>query len=207
MGDRFIDIGIPEDYARAREQVPVELRTPRRPAIFLDRDGVINHDGKYVHRIEDIEFCPAIFDFCLEAQKRGCLLVVVTNQAGIARGYYGVEVVECLHEWMKEQFAKRGITLTDIIMCPYHEKGTVPEYSRPSLYRKPEPGMILEAVDRWHIDLSRSIMIGDKRSDRIRLPYLTSYVLKSDYVDSGGWDFESLDDLRRTILTTPTNSQ
>jgi len=131
-----------------------------RPALFLDRDGVINEDRNYVHRIEDFRFVEGIFEFILLAQKRGYLPVIVTNQSGIGRGYYGPEEFERLTEWMLERMREAGIRMerAQVFFCPHRpEEGCA--------CRKPRPGMLLEARDRFGIDMERSWMIGDKPSD------------------------------------------
>ncbi|MBD3345690.1 MAG: HAD-IIIA family hydrolase [Chitinivibrionales bacterium] len=171
-------------------------------ALFLDRDGIINEDSHYVHKIEDIQFCPGIFDLCSDAQRRGYKIIVATNQAGIARGYFEHGDVESVHAWMATVFAKHGIAIEGFVYCPYHEKGNVAEYTGHSLFRKPEPGMFLDAAEKHNIDLTHSIMVGDKNSDRIKLPYLRSYIIKSQYVPTG-YDFESLDSFRRFIFKAP----
>lgn len=134
-------------------------------ALFLDRDGVINVEKNYVQRIEDFEFVEGIFELCASAQSRGYKLVVVTNQAGIGRGYYSEQDFLNLTEWMLEQFCQRAIVVDRVYFCPYHPLHGVGEYRRESLDRKPGPGMILRASSELVIDLSRSILIGDKHSD------------------------------------------
>jgi D-glycero-D-manno-heptose 1,7-bisphosphate phosphatase len=189
-------LGIPvwEDY---RDESG-ETHHPIGKALFLDRDGIINRDTGYVHRIDQFEFNEGIFDFCRAAQHRGWLFVVVTNQSGIARGYFDEQTVNTLHDWMRERFREQGIAIEGVMVCPFHPKGTVAAYAHHSLHRKPEPGMLLDAAQRWNIDLSRSIMVGDKASDRIRLPYLRSYIVKSRYTGDD-FNFESLESLGRAL--------
>jgi len=127
-------------------------------AIFLDRDGVINKDLGYVHKIEEFIFLPGVFEALRHFQNLGYLLIIVTNQSGIGRGYYTKEQFLSLSEWMVEEFLKEGIKITDIFFCPHRpDEGCK--------CRKPEPGMILEAAKKYNIDLENSWMIGDKRSD------------------------------------------
>jgi D-glycero-D-manno-heptose 1,7-bisphosphate phosphatase len=165
--------------------------TRKNKAVFLDRDGIINEDREYPHNPADIVFIPAIFDFCRIALEKGYILVVVTNQAGVAKGYFTEDDVQALHEWMSGQFRDRGITISGFYYCPFHDKGVTEQYRKVSFCRKPKPGMFLNASKDLDIDLSRSVMIGDKQSDRIELPELKSYVIKSRYaVDN--YDFESL---------------
>ncbi|TDK66529.1 D-glycero-alpha-D-manno-heptose-1,7-bisphosphate 7-phosphatase [Sapientia aquatica] len=134
-------------------------------ALFLDRDGVINHDEGYTSKIEDFRFIDGIFELCREAKRQGYLIIVVTNQAGIGRGYYTEQDFLILTDWMKKRFEEEGAPITDVYFCPYHAEHGVGEYKKESLDRKPNPGMLLKAAEKYQIDLSRSIMIGDKESD------------------------------------------
>lgn len=134
-------------------------------ALFLDRDGVINVDRHYVHRIEDFEFVSGIFELCAHACALGYRLLVVTNQAGIARGYYTEADFERLTKWMVEAFAHRGIAVDRVYHCPYHPTAGLGEYRRESFDRKPNPGMLLRARDELGLDLARSAFVGDKDSD------------------------------------------
>ncbi|MDG5816940.1 HAD family hydrolase [Chitinispirillales bacterium ANBcel5] len=168
-------------------------------ALFLDRDGVINLDCGYPHKPEHIRFRDGIFELCKKALQHNYLIIVVTNQAGIARGYFKESDVEGLHEWMKLQFRSRGVIITDFYYCPYHPSATLQSYRKDSTFRKPGPGMILQAACEHNIDIERSIMIGDKESDRIKLPNLKSYILKSNYVESG-YDVESLLDVQALLV-------
>lgn len=136
-------------------------------AVFLDRDGVINEDTGYVFRQEEFHFVPGIFQFCRKASDLGYLLIVVTNQAGIARGFYTKEDFLALNEWMACFFAEQGVPLTDVFYCPFHPEKGIGGYKRDSFDRKPKPGMILRAQRKYGIDLSASAMIGDKESDMI----------------------------------------
>jgi D-glycero-D-manno-heptose 1,7-bisphosphate phosphatase len=138
---------------------------PGRKALFLDRDGVINVDRNYVHRVEDFEFLPGIFELCAAAVERGYLIVVVTNQAGIGRGYYTEADFAQLTEWMVGAFRQRGIDIARVYHCPYHPAAGVGEYRRESFDRKPQPGMLLRARDELGLDLAGSVLIGDKDSD------------------------------------------
>jgi D-glycero-D-manno-heptose 1,7-bisphosphate phosphatase len=136
-----------------------------RPALFLDRDGVINHDTGYTHRIEDFVFRDSIFDLCRAAQAKGFALVVVTNQAGIGRGYYTEAQFQTLTAWMLERFAEQGIAFAGIEHCPDHPTHGIGPFRRDTPRRKPGPGMILDAAAAHGLDLPRSAMIGDRASD------------------------------------------
>lgn len=137
----------------------------RRRALFLDRDGVINVEKNYVYRIEDFEFLPGIFDLCATARQLDMRLVVITNQAGIGRGYYSEADFQRLTEWMLGEFHLRGIDIDRVYHCPYHPTAGVGAYRRDSFDRKPNPGMILRARDELGLELEGSVLIGDKGSD------------------------------------------
>jgi D-glycero-D-manno-heptose 1,7-bisphosphate phosphatase len=134
-------------------------------ALFLDRDGVINVDHGYVHRIDQLQFMDGIFDLCLLAQARGYLLIVVTNQAGIGRGLFTEDDFRVLTEWIKEQFADRHVAITDVLFCPDHPEHGLGVYRRQTPMRKPGPGMLLAAAETYSLNLSRSVLVGDKRTD------------------------------------------
>jgi len=134
-------------------------------ALFLDRDGVINVEKDYVYRVEDFEFMPGIFELCAAARALGFQLVVITNQAGIGRGYYGEDDFQALTGWMLERFRERSIDFARIYHCPHHPTAGVGDYRRESFDRKPNPGMILRAREELGLDLSRSVLLGDKDSD------------------------------------------
>jgi len=130
------------------------------PALFLDRDGVINVEKNYVCRKEDIEFIEPIFDICKKYQEKGFKIFIITNQAGIARGYYSVNDFLTLTKWMEAEFKKRGILISKTYYCPHH-----PDFTGECLCRKPNPGMIMKAKEEFDIDLNVSVLIGDKQSD------------------------------------------
>ncbi len=138
---------------------------PPHRALFLDRDGVVNVEKNYVHRIDDFEFVPGIFELCRRAEALGLRLVVVTNQAGIARGYYTEADFERLTRWMVDAFGERGITIDRVYHCPYHPTAGIGAYRRDSFDRKPNPGMLLRARDELGLDLSRSAFVGDQDTD------------------------------------------
>jgi len=137
----------------------------KRPALFLDRDGVINEYKPYVHRAEDFQFIDGIFDLVAAAQLAGYLTVVVTNQAGIGRGLYTEEDFWSVTDWMIAQFAEHGCRIDGVYFCPTHPEHGVGRYRVESEYRKPRPGMLLQAAAELKISLPSSIMVGDKLSD------------------------------------------
>jgi len=136
-----------------------------RPALFLDRDGVINVDHAYVHRQEHFEFIDGIFDLCRLAKKLGFAIFVVTNQAGIGRGYYSEEDFRRLTEWMCGIFTSEGICIDKVYYCPFHQEHGIGDYKIDSPLRKPNPGMILQAIEEFNIDPTRSILVGDRATD------------------------------------------
>lgn len=127
-------------------------------AIFLDRDGVINVDKAYVSKIEDFEFCEGVFEALRHFQALGYLLIIVTNQSGIGRGYYTQEDFETLTAWMQKAFLHVNIHIDAIYHCPH-----APEAN--CACRKPQSGMLKEAIETFDIDVTQSWMVGDKESD------------------------------------------
>ncbi len=162
--DYFIDIGIPQDYKKAQTDLPLIIKNK---ALFLDRDGVINLDHGHVYKKENFEFVEGIFDLCHYAQNKGYLIIIVTNQAGIAKGYYTEEQFLELTEWIEENFSKQGIKITKTFYCPYHKEAVIEKYRQDSFDRKPNPGMLLKAIDEFNIAADKSLMIGDKISDEL----------------------------------------
>ena len=136
-----------------------------RNALFLDRDGVINEDPGYVHRADDVRFIPGIFELARAAHAKAYQIVVVTNQAGIGRGYFSEAQFNALMQWMRAQFAEAGAPLSAVYHCPSHPEHGIGGYRRESPDRKPAPGMLFRARDDLGITLATSILIGDKLSD------------------------------------------
>jgi len=134
------------------------------PALFLDRDGVINRDTGHVFRVEDFVWVPGIFDTVRAAKALGLEVVVITNQAGIAKGLYTEADFHLLTAWMKDQFAAAGAALTDVYFCPDHPDAPARTQATISC-RKPAPGMLLRAARDHRLDLRRSVLIGDQESD------------------------------------------
>ena len=133
-------------------------------ALFLDRDGVVNEEVGSLHRPADVRWVEGILPLCLTAQSLGYKLVVVTNQAGIARGFYTQQDFDHLMQFMRAELQREGITLDAVYHCPYHPEG-IGEYRRDHEDRKPSPGMLLRAARDLSLDLSQSILIGDRCSD------------------------------------------
>lgn len=159
----FRDIGIPEDLARAHAELPVVLR---RRALFLDRDGVINVDHGYVGSRERFEWMPGAREAIRAATDAGWHVFVVTNQSGIARGRYTEADMQALHAWMTEEIRRAGGTLDDLRFCPFHADAAIADYRHPAHpWRKPAPGMLLDLIRVWNIDLAGSVLIGDQDTD------------------------------------------
>lgn len=133
-------------------------------AVFLDRDGVVNVDHGYVYRKEDFEFVDGIFEACRHFQEQGYLLIVVTNQSGIARGMYSEAQFQELTDWMVERFKEQGVTISKVYHCPHHPDFG-PAGERDCDCRKPKPGMILRGIEEFGLDPAECIMVGDKPSD------------------------------------------
>lgn len=129
-----------------------------QPAVFLDRDGVINEDREYVHTIDEFKFIDGVIETCQKLKQQGYLLVVVTNQSGIGRGMFTEEQFMQLTEWMDWSLADRGVDLDGIYFCPH-----TPEAD--CACRKPKPGMLLDAAKELDIDMANSYMVGDKVAD------------------------------------------
>jgi len=134
-------------------------------ALFLDRDGVINVDTGYVHTKEDFVFVDGIFDLVRTAVTRGYKVIVITNQAGIGRGYYDENQFLALMDWVAAQFAAAGAPLTAVYFCPHHPEKARDRYRQACDCRKPEPGLLNQAAQDHRLDMSGSIMVGDKNSD------------------------------------------
>ncbi len=137
-----------------------------QPALFLDRDGVINVDRDYVYAIEDFTWQDGIFDLARAAVASGYVIVVITNQSGIGRGFYTEKDFAIVTAYMRGRFEGEGVALAAVYHCPYHPDAVVPELRHPDHpWRKPRPGMIFAAREALDIDLARSILIGDRASD------------------------------------------
>lgn len=134
-------------------------------ALFLDRDGVVNVEVGYLHRMEDVEFVPGIVSLCRTAAGLGYRLVVVTNQAGIARGFYSEADFETLMTWMRGELKTQRVEFDAVYHCPYHPEHGVGEYKREHEDRKPGTGMLRRAVREFGVSLEESVLVGDRCSD------------------------------------------
>lgn len=167
-------------------------------ALFLDRDGVINKEKNYLYKIEEFEFIDGVFETCRNFQDKGYLIIVITNQAGIARGKYTEGDFELLTEWMLGQFKKENVIVTKIYHCPHH-----PAFSGECECRKPKPKMILDAQKEFDIDLNQSILVGDKNSDieaGINAGIGNSFLITTGHkVDKNSYDVRVIGNLKDLI--------
>ncbi|KAG0557199.1 hypothetical protein KC19_11G109700 [Ceratodon purpureus] len=138
---------------------------PLRPAAFLDRDGVINVDHGFTHRPEDLAFTQTAVDGIRALNRAGYLVIVVTNQSGVARGLYSCADVERFHDHLQQMLAREDAHIDGFYYCPYHPAGSVAAFAIDHEDRKPRPGMLLRAIRDWRIDRARSFLIGDRQSD------------------------------------------
>jgi len=158
----FRDIAEPADCAAARAELPGALR---RRALFLDRDGVINVDHGYVGTRERFEWIPGALEAIRMASAAGWHVFVVTNQSGVARGYYAEDDVRALLDWIADEARVHGGTIDDARYCPYHPEATIEAYRRTHPWRKPAPGMLLDLMRAWDVAPGDAIMIGDQKTD------------------------------------------
>jgi D,D-heptose 1,7-bisphosphate phosphatase len=152
----------PSDPADRAANLP-ELR--RRPAVFLDRDGTLNHDTGYVHRIADFRWLRGAVNAIRRLNDGGYYVFVVTNQSGVARGMYDETAVNELHGWMNEELRAAGAHIDDVRYCPHHPQASIATYRTACSCRKPAAGMLLDLMSCWPVIREASIMIGDKASD------------------------------------------
>jgi D-glycero-D-manno-heptose 1,7-bisphosphate phosphatase len=138
---------------------------PLNRAVFLDRDGTINVEKEYLHKIEDFAFIPGAPEAIKRLKDAGLLVIVVSNQSGIGRGYFDEQAVETLHEHIQAELAAYGTSIDAFYFCPHHPDKGVGEYKISCDCRKGSPGMLLQAAEEHDIDLSKSFMIGDKLAD------------------------------------------
>ena len=134
-------------------------------AVFLDRDGTINADKNYLYRAEDFEFLPGAVEALKLLQDSGYLLIIITNQSGIARGYYTEDDFRTLTEWMLGRLKEAGVNIARVYYCPHLPDAKIPEYRKICNCRKPETGLFEQAIRDYDIDMAGSYAIGDKMRD------------------------------------------
>ncbi|WP_310794252.1 D-glycero-alpha-D-manno-heptose-1,7-bisphosphate 7-phosphatase [Campylobacter peloridis] len=166
----------------------------KKNALFLDRDGIINIDKKYVHKIEDFEFCDGIFELCEFFMQKDFLIFVITNQSGIARGYYSEKDFEILSSYMMNEFLKKGIKIQKIYHCPHLDGCEC---------RKPKPAMLLKAQNEFNINMEKSFFIGDNITDMqagINAKIKNLFLINEDYKDNENYKvFKNLKELLRYL--------
>lgn len=176
----FLDIGLPESYAQAQDEIPA---WESRRVVFFDRDGTLNHDDGYTHKIEDLVFLNDVPQVIRKCNDAGRLVIVVSNQAGIARGFYKAEQVDRFHKEMNRRLQAFGAHIDGFYFCPHHPEGVVPELAIPCVCRKPATGLLEQAVDGWKIDLDRAVLIGDNQTDIAAAQAFGIEALKTDGTD------------------------
>lgn len=152
-------------------------------AVFIDRDGTINREKEYVSRIEDFELIPGSLEALRLLTQHGIKIYIVTNQAGIAKGYFTEEQFQSLTEYMIRIFENEGVKIENILYCPHHPEGVVPEYTGDCLCRKPNNKLIQDVVDENHLKIDEVVLIGDKNTDieagrRLRMK---TYLVETGY--------------------------
>lgn len=167
----FIDIGIPENYRKAEEEKAFLVSKRKRRAVFLDRDGTINFDGGHLYRTEDFRFLPDADKAIARLKEMGYLVIVITNQAGIAKNLYKPEDVDILHGYIDSLLMKNHSVIADgYYYCPHHPEAVLEEYRAECSCRKPHAGLILKAISDFsqtgiEIDIKNSLTVGNRRSD------------------------------------------
>lgn len=134
-------------------------------AVFLDRDGTINEDKGYLYRIEDFVYLDGVVEALRLFHKMGFLIIIITNQSGIARGYYTEKDMEKLHKWLVEDLTEKGVPVAGIYYCPHHPESKIEKYRKDCQCRKPGTALFKQAAEELQIELEKSYAIGDKIRD------------------------------------------
>lgn len=158
--------------------------TQIRPAVFFDRDGVLNVDHGYTFRKQDFHWIAGAIETIKYFNNHNYHVFVITNQSGIARGYYTEQDVQALHQFMNEELKKQEAHVDAFYYCPHHPDGKIEGYQKSCDCRKPEPGMIYRAMKEWAVDIASSFMIGDKLSDikAAKAAGITGYLFTGDHL-------------------------
>lgn len=182
--------------------------TKRKKIAFLDRDGILINDNGFPHKKEHLHINKEVIPLLTKLKDRGYEFIIVTNQSGIARGKFSISDYKKFHALMLSEFKKHNITFLDTFFCPYFEDGSIKKYSKKSLLRKPYPGMILQALSKYNIDIEKSFMIGDRISDIIKLPYLKSFIVKGIYpIDKNIKAYNNFNELYSAIIKEKDNEK
>lgn len=173
----------------------------KNKALFLDRDGTINIDYGYVYRYEDFHFIDGVFELVATAKDLGYLVIIVTNQSGIGRGYYTESDFYILMDWVRSQFERQGGSIDAVYFCPDHPDYGKGIYRRDTIMRKPRPGMLLKAAQDWNIDLSQSILVGDSETDikAGQLAGVGQVCHLASTFEMNNVDIEQVDDIKKVI--------
>ena len=178
----FIDIGTPQNFKLAKK---ILLKKLTKPAAFLDRDGVINYDSGYVHKIKDFKFRPNVINGLKFLKSKNYYIFLITNQAGIGKGIYTIDQFYKLQKDIKIILQKKNIFFDDINFCPFHPAAKIKKYRKKTELRKPGNLMIKQIQNKWHINLNKSFMIGDKITDKMCAEKSSLYFeySKKDFLD------------------------
>lgn len=177
-------------------------------AIFLDRDGTINADSGYVHKIDDFHFIDGVIEALQALKRMGFALVMVTNQSGLAWGFFSQEQFMYLMKWMECSLADRGVHLDGIYFCPHHPQAAIERLRQQCTCRKPKAGMLIDAQRHLHIDMASSYMVGDKIDDvlagqaagvGVRVLVRSGQLVKKEASKAADWIIDSLSDLLKVI--------
>jgi len=160
--DFFIDIGTPKNLIYAKKKL---VRYLNKPALFLDRDGTLNHDKGYTYKEKELKFLPGVISRLQKLSKKKIYIFIVTNQAGIGKGYFTINQFYKFQKLMKTKFAEKKIFIDEVFFCPFHPKAKLKQFRKITGYRKPGNLMIKQAFKNWPIVKNKSMMIGDKKSD------------------------------------------
>ena len=154
----------------------------KRPAIFIDRDGTINEQMGYINHLSRFNILPGVPEAIKGLNENNYLVIVVTNQSGIARGYFPIELLDEIHTYMKDSLKKEGAHVDAVFFCPHYPGSKLKEFAIECDCRKPHTGMIKQALDKFDIDLTQSYMIGDHYTD---LEFASNSNIKSIMVKTG----------------------